>query len=196
MRESTNKPNMGEWLKSSLAKAAFNSEHEAARRGSTDMNYKVLGVLASLLLTMASCSSPEEEIRSEFDAFSSSNSTLLYEYKDSSSSATGDCAGMFIDRWYGSEVSYSDIVKMYEDQLPKRGWTLWPEDVVRIWRKQTQAGLFSWHIEAFAGESTTDPQGEHELPDSFLREAANYSTVYVISVTYKGNFAAKRCFGK
>ncbi len=161
-----------------------------------NVNYKVLGILASLFLTLAACSSPEEEIRREFDAFPPSNSTLLYEYKDSESGATGDCAGMFIDRWYGSEVAYNDLVKTYEDQLPKKGWTLWPEDVVRIWRKQTQASLFSWHIEAFTGKSTTDLHGYHKLPDSLLREAANYSTAYVVSVSYMSSFAAKRCFGK
>jgi hypothetical protein len=167
-----------------------------AKRGFTNVNNKMLGILASLFLSLASCSSPEKQIQGEFDAFSSSNSTLLYEYEFTSSSATGDCGGMNIDRWYGSEVTYSDITKMYEDQLLEKGWTLWPEHVVRIWRKQTQAGLFSFYITAFTSKSMANLRNEYKLPDSLLREAAQYSTGYLISIGYMSTFAAQRCFGK
>ncbi len=104
--------------------------------------------------------------------------------------------------WYISgrditvHMSYSDLVKMYEDRLLDKGWALWPEDVVRIWRKRTQMGLFSWHILAFSRESMTNPQGEYKLPDSFLREVAKYPTAYVVSLTYMDNIHAKRCLGK
>ena len=155
-------------------------------------NCKFAVLLASVLLILTSCSSVEEQIRVEFDTLSPPNSTLLYEYTDTYSGATGDCAGRFIDRWYGSEIAYKDLVEMYEDQLSNRGWVLWPENVARIWRKQSQTGLFSLHIQAFTDEDTI----LYELPASFLHEAANYPTVYVISLTYKSSSAAKRCFGR
>jgi hypothetical protein len=41
-----------------------------------------------------------------------------------------------------------------------------------------------------------NPVGLYELPASFLLEAANYPTVYAISLSYMSNFAAKRCFGR
>jgi hypothetical protein len=159
-------------------------------------NCKFAVLLTSALLILVSCSSAEEQIRTEFDTLSPPNSTLLYEYTDTSSSATGDCAGMFIDRWYGSEIAYSDLVGMYEDQLWGEGWVLWPEDVVRIWRKQGQTSLFSLHMQELTDQDMGNPVGLYELPASFLLEAANYPTVYAISLSYMSNFAAKRCFGR
>lgn len=159
-------------------------------------NCKFAVLLASALLILASCSSAEEQIRTEFDTLSPPNSTLLYEYADTYSGATGDCAGMFIDRWYGSEIAYNDLVEMYEDQLWDEGWVLWPEDVVRIWRRQGQTGLFSLSIHDLPDEYKGNPRGLYELPASFLHEAANYPTAYVISLRYMSNSAAKRCFGR
>lgn len=159
-------------------------------------NCKILGLLVSVMLIVASCRSPEERIEAEYNTFSLPNSTLLYEYIDTYSGATESCSGMFIDRWYGSEATYDDLTTILEDQLSTRGWVLWPEDVVRIWRKQTQTGLFGLSMLALTGEEVTNPRGLYELPTSFFHETANYSTVYVISLTYMDASHVKRCFGK
>jgi len=158
-----------------------------------------LGVLISLVFLLASCTSPEQLIRTRFntDTFSVPNTTLLYEYTDSYSSATGDCAGMFIDRWYGSGMNYQDIVEIYEGRLADdRGWELWPEDVARIWRKQTKDGLFSMSTVALKNKNGSNPLGIYKLPGSFLQETNKYSTTYAISLRYMSNFGVRKCFKK
>lgn len=131
------------------------------------------------------------------DVFAVPDTTLIYEYQDAYSSATGDCAGMFIDRWYGSEMSYENIVKSYEKKFLDDGnWALRPEDATRIWRKQTQNELFSISIEAFTNQNESNPLHVYDLPDSLLQATTNYSTVYGISLSYMSKYSAKKCFEK
>lgn len=161
------------------------------------LDYKIfLGMLVGALLVLTSCRSAEEKIQAEVKSLSLPNSRLLYEYIDTYSGATGSCAGTFIDRWYGSETEYNSLIKVYEDQLLEDGWILWPEDVVRIWRKQSQRGLFSMHMQMLTSQDTSNPQGLYKLPESFWLEAANYPTIYVVSITYMDAVHTKHCFGK
>ncbi|NIW46904.1 MAG: hypothetical protein GWN30_19775 [Gammaproteobacteria bacterium] len=156
----------------------------------------ILILLAGISMILTSCSSEQEKIQAEFNTNVLSNSTLLYEYTDTFSGATNNCAGTFIDKWYGSEDVYQDVVKLYDEHLLNTGWVLWPEDVGRIWRKQNRAGLFSLSMTTLTKKRTTNPRGLYHLPDSLLLEAANYPTVYVISVRYMDAVHVKRCFGK
>lgn len=161
--------------------------------------YKILGLLISAYLLLISCTSPEEKTRTEFNtnAFSVPNTTLLYEYTDTYSNATGSCAGMFIDRWYGSEISYESIVESYEKNLAAdKEWVLWPEDVARIWRKQTKNELFSMSIEALTIQDTNNPLHLYDLPVSLLQARVQYPTVYGISLKYLSKYGAKKCFKK
>lgn len=160
------------------------------------LHCKFLGLLISILLLLTACSSTEERIWVEYDILSPPDSALLYEYTDNFSGATGSCAGMFTDRWYGSKLSYDQLTEILEKQLLGKGWVLWPEDVTQIWRKQSQMGLFSLSLQILTEEDTGNPQGLYKLPDSFLSEAANYPTVYVISLKYMDAFHEKHCFGK
>lgn len=152
-----------------------------------------LGVLVCIFLVLTSCRSTEEKIKAEVKTLSLPNSTLLYEFTDTYSGATGNCAGRFIDRWYGSETEYNNLIKVYEDQLLQEGWTLWPEDVVKIWRKQSQIGLFSIYTQTLTSQHTSNPRGQYDLPESFWLEAANYPTVYVVSISYMDAVHTRRC---
>jgi hypothetical protein len=159
------------------------------------LNNKLLYVLIGILLILVACSSATTKIEVEYNKLTSADSILLYEHIDTSSGATGACAGTFVDRWYGSKLPYEDLIEIYENQLPDKGWVLWPEDVVRIWRKRNASGLFGFYMQAFNGDKI-NPRGLYELPDTFMLEAADHSTVYVISMTYMDNFHTRRCFGK
>jgi hypothetical protein len=161
--------------------------------------FEFLGLLICAWLLCVSCTSPEEKTRTEFNTnvFSVPDTTLLYEYTATSSSATGSCAGMFIDRWYGSELSYKSIVERYEKNLvAAKDWVLWPEDVARIWRKQTQNELFSVSIEALTSQDTSNPLGLYDLPASLLQTRRKYPTVYGISLRYLSKYGAEKCFKK
>ena len=108
------------------------------------------------------------------------------------SSATGDCAGVVVDKWYGSEMDYQEIVERYEKKFTNdEEWTLWSEDVARIWRKQTSNALFSMSIHVLENMDGSNPVHLYQLPDSFLQEAVKYPTVYAVSLRYSG---AKKCF--
>ena len=158
---------------------------------------KSLGFLIGLSILLVSCSSPEEQIRDEFDTdlFSMPTSTLLYEYADTYSSATGDCAGVVVDKWYGSEMDYQEIVERYEKKFTDdEEWTLWSEDVARIWRKQTSNALFSMSIHVLENMDRSNRVQLYQLPDSFLQEAAEYPTVYAVSLRYMSKYAANKCF--
>ena len=155
---------------------------------------RFLGFLIGLSILLVSCSSPEEQIRVEFDTdlFSIPPSTLLYEHADTYSSATGDCAGVVVDKWYGAETDYQEIVETYEGRFTDdEEWILWPEDVVRIWRKQTSNALFSMSIHVLENMDGSNPVHLYQLPDSFLQEAVKYPTVYAVSLSYTGD---KKCF--
>ena len=160
-------------------------------------NYKMIGFLVSLFLIIMSCQSNQDRIQTQLDAFSIPNSTLLHKHSGVSSSATGNCAGTFIDYWYGSDIPYNDIDIILENEFFGNRWGLWPEDVVRIWRKQTETGLFSLSKQVTTKENITNVSGGlYKLPDSLYHEVKNYSTIYIISLDYMASSNAKSCFGK
>ena len=156
------------------------------------------GVLIALILVLtSSCTSAESRLKAEFDVLPQTASTLLYEYEGTSAGATGECAGTFLHRWYGSAMAVEDVVKMVEDSLSDYGWTILPDEVGKIWSKENKEGLYQVSLNIFdTPKAISQEQGLYKLPDPFMSQATNYQTVYLISMNYTYPSVAKKCFGK
>jgi hypothetical protein len=153
-------------------------------------------VAVAVILYFVLSPKPEQRLMAKFDTLPSTDSTLLYEYGDTSSSATGQCIGIFQDYWYGTALSSEDVINLYSDYFSKNGWNIRPEEVVKIWSQETDDGLYRTVIDVFADQAViSQEQGYYRLPDSVLLEATHYQTVYLLSMTYMSPLAAKRCFG-
>ena len=123
-------------------------------------------------LGLVSCTPPKERLISKFDALPQIDSVLLYEYSDAFYSASGECIGTFLDRWYGTSTSSEDVTKLYSASLPKNGWSIWPEDVVEIWSLQNSDGLYRTGVNVYNDPATiSQQQADYQLPDSFYLEA-------------------------
>jgi len=154
-------------------------------------------LLAFVVIGLTSCASSEERLNSMFEALPQIDSTLLFEYSDTYSSATGECVGVFLDRWYGTSTTSEDVTALYFASLPKDGWNIWPEDVVEIWSLQNSDGLFRMTVDVYNDPgSISQQQANYQLPNSFYPEASHYRTVYLVSMTYRSPAAAERCFGR
>src|SRR5262245_8005252 len=125
------------------------------------------------VLGLASCASPDERINTQFDNLPQADSTLLYKYGDASSSATGECSGVFQHRWYGTATSKGDVEKFYTDYLTDNGWSVWSGEAVEIWSQKESEGLYRIGVTVF-----TDPgdisqeQGSYQLPKTVWLEAS------------------------
>jgi len=145
---------------------------------------------------LSSCASPEERIKAQFDTLPQPDSTLLYEYGDASSSATGDCSGVFLHRWYGTAMNKEDVAKFYTDYLTNNGWSIWSGEAVEIWSREGKDGLYRTHIDIFTDPKTiSQEQGNYQLPETVLMETSQHPTIYLLSMTYMVSRAAKKCFG-
>jgi len=145
---------------------------------------------------LSACVSPEEHIKAQFDALPQTDSTLLYEYSASFSSATGDCAGVFMHRWHGTAMSKEDVAKFYTDYLTNHGWSIRSEEVVEIWSREDEDGLYRTGVSVFTDPRTiSQEQGDYQLPETVLLETSQHPTVYLLSMTYMVPYAAKKCFG-
>lgn len=145
---------------------------------------------------LSACVSPEERIKAQFDTLPQPDSTLLYEYSASSSSATGDCAGVFMHRWYGTAMSTEDVAKFYADYLANHGWGIRPEEVVEIWSREDKDGLYRIGVDVFVDpKAISQEQGDYQLPATVLLETSQHATVYLLSMTYMVPYATKKCFG-
>ena len=154
-----------------------------------------LAILIAWLLP--ACTSSEERITAQFDTLPQIDSTILYEYSAAYSSATGDCGGTFQDRWYGTSMSAEDVEKLFSDYLSLNGWSIWPEEVIEIWSREDDDGLYRMSVDIFAeAAEISQEQASYKLPKSVLVEASQYQTIYLLSMTYKTLYAAKKCFGR
>ncbi len=159
--------------------------------------YRSLWITMLLVFVLTSCVSAEERLNSKFDTLPEVDSTLVYEYGAEYSGATGRCTGVFLDRWYGTELDAETVLKLYSDGFLKDGWAIWPEDVVEIWSMESNDGLYRTGLDVFAeSTSVSQEQADYRLPDSVFREFSHYRTVYLLSMTYRSSSVAKRCFGK
>lgn len=156
-----------------------------------------LWIAMLVVFVLPSCVSAEEGLKSKFDTLPEIDSILVYEYSAEYSGATGRCTGVFLDRWYGTELNAETVSKLYSDSFLKDGWVIWPEDVVEIWSMESNDGLYRTGLDVFAEPiSVSQEQADYRLPDSVFRELSRYRTVYLVSMTYRSLAVARRCFGK
>lgn len=151
-------------------------------------------VLISLL---TSCTSDEERLSAQFDALPEVKSVLLYQHSSEFSGAAGRCKGTLLDRWYGTDLEPKIISELYEEHLLAKGWSIWPEEVVEIWSKEGENGLYRVHIDVFADPANiSQQQGGYRFPDSEYAELSLHKTVYLLNVTYMSSSEATECFDR
>ena len=159
--------------------------------------YSSLWIAIFLVFVLASCVSVEERLNNKFDTLPEVESTLIYEYTDVFSGATGQCHGTFLVRWFGTDLDAETVLKLYSDAFSEQGWIIRPEDVVEIWSIEGDKGLYRAGSSAFADPTViSQEQGSYRLPDSVFRELPRYRTVYLITITYSSSSVVKRCFGR
>lgn len=151
----------------------------------------------ALVLVLTSCVSAEERLYSQFDALLRVDSSLIYESSSEFSGATGRCKGTFLDRWYGTTLDAETVSKLFTDDFSRKGWIIWPEEVVEIWSLESNDGLYRAHLDIFADPiSVSQEQSNYRLSDSVFHELAQYPTVFLLGMTYMSSSEAKKCFGK
>jgi hypothetical protein len=78
-----------------------------------------------------------------------------------------------------------------------KGWSIWPEEVVEIWSKEGENGLYRVHIDVFADPAKiSQQQGSYRFPDSEYAELSLQKTVYLLSITYMSSSEATECFDR
>lgn len=158
-------------------------------------NKWLLWLIVLLAFGLAACTSPEDLLTTQLDALPQDD-VLLYKHTDTASGATGQCVGLFQDRWYGTALNAEEVVQRYVAYFPANGWQIWPSEVVEIWSQEDEAGLYRVSTTIYANLTDIDQeQGHYQLPDSLLLEAAQYQTIYLLSMTYMTPYAAEKCFG-
>ena len=159
--------------------------------------YSSIWIVIFLVFVLTSCVSTEERLNNKFDTLPDVESTLIYEYTDVFSGATGQCHGTFMVRWFGTDLETQTVSKLYSDAFSEKGWVIWPEEVVEIWSIEGDNGLYRAGVSVYADPtSISQEQGSYRLPDSVFRELSRYRTVYLLSITYSSSSVVKRCFGK
>jgi len=159
--------------------------------------FSSLWITIVIVLVLTSCVSAEERLNNKFDTLPEVESTLIYEYTDVFSGATGQCHGTFLVRWFGTDLDAETVSKLYSDGFSEKGWIIRPEEVVEIWSIEGDHGLYRTRPSVFVDPTgISQEQGSYRLPDSVFRELPRYRTVYLISMTYSSSSVAKRCFGK
>jgi hypothetical protein len=161
------------------------------------MRYGLFCLVLAITLTLTSCVSAKNKLNAKFDTLPQIGSTLLYDYSAVFSGATAECRGTLLHRWYGAAIDAEAVTKLYSDSLAKNGWSIWPEEVIKIWSIEGQDGLFRVGVDTFtAADNISKEQGSYQLPDSVLLEATNYQTIYLINMVYMSPSEAKSCFGR
>ena len=159
--------------------------------------YSSIWIVIFLVFVLTSCVSTEERLNNKFDTLPDVESTLIYEYTDVFSGATGQCHGTFMVRWFGTDLETQTVSKLYSDAFSEKGWVIWPEEVVEIWSIEGDNGLYRAGVSVYEDPtSISQEQGSYILPDSVFRELSRYRTVYLLSITYSSSSVVKRCFGK
>jgi hypothetical protein len=150
-----------------------------------------------MVLGLASCTSPDERINAQFDTLPLQDSIFLYQYGAASSSATGDCGGVFQHRWYGTATSQEEIANFYADYLSDNGWSILPGEAVKIWSRSGSDGLYRTGVTIFADSADiSQEQGSYQLPEKTLLSFTEYRTIYILSMTYMSPRMAEKCFGQ
>lgn len=171
--------------------------------GSREANMKLgrghfwLALATVTALVATSCASAEDLLKAKFGTLPQVDATLLYEYGDVSSGATGKCIGIFFDRWYGTTLDAKTVAKIYSDGFAESGWSIRPDEVVEIWSIESEDGLYRAGLDTFSDPTAiSQEQGGYKLPDAVLYDAVRYQTVYLLSMVYMSRYAADKCFGQ
>lgn len=161
---------------------------------------RILAVLIAIALAVVGCDSSNQQTRGEIDKFEPQSVVKLHEKLSTSTSATGECASTVLHRWYGSDDTYNDLVKLYESYLMGEGWQLKPNSITRIWQIQRENGLFRFYLEDFSSKDVKQLRSYQMvygvLPESFMHDISGYRTVYLVSLSFSYSDVAKRCSGK
>jgi hypothetical protein len=161
------------------------------------LRYSSMWIAIFLIFVLTSCVSAEERLNNKFDTLPEVESTLIHEYSDVFSGASGRCHGTFLDRWFGTELDAETVSKLYSDSFSEKGWIIWPEEVVEIWSIEGDNGLYRAGLDVFADPTNISrQQADYRLSESVLHELSRYRTVYLLSITYSSLSVVKKCFGK
>ena len=92
-------------------------------------------------------------------------------------------------------MSDQDVTNFYSDYFSDNGWSVRPEEVVEIWSREDDDGLYRIGVSVFTDPADiSQEQGSYRLPASVILEAAHYQTVYLVSMFYMTPYAAEKCF--
>ena len=150
----------------------------------------------AILTMLTSCTDPKTLLSVELDTFPNPKSTLLYEYSAVSSSATGDCSGTFMHRWYGTSINIEEITEIFSNFFFENDWNIRPGEAVEIWSKKNKEGLYRAGLSTYTDPSAiSQEQGSYRLPDSVLQDFTQHQTIYLLGMTFMYPRPAEKCFG-
>jgi hypothetical protein len=159
---------------------------------------KSVALLLCSTISLAACIAPGEKVEAlisqQLAVFEEPEGTLLFEESFTTSSATGECAGLVSDLWYGTNRSFAEIQRAYEGELEENDWEIWPEDVVEIWRKEERPGVYSFSISDHTNDLDAD-QFYYSISDEALSRAMDFTTIYRARASFLYSWVAKRCYG-
>ncbi len=160
--------------------------------GSTSLT-TVLALVVVLYVTLSPTS--EERIQEEFDLLSPyEQGTFLYEHTSTSSSATGECASVMNEHWYGLKTDINDerLVEWHSNQLINNGWHQKDE----FWTKEVKSGHFTFHLDFYPyAQNIESIDGHPFVPKEVLNQLSNFPTVYLLSMGFMTSSSKERCFG-
>ncbi len=157
--------------------------------------------LCGIALSLAAClfaptGSDTKRVEQQFESFKPPvNAFLLYEHTFSDMGATGACAAVYIDRWYGTAESFDEVQLSYTAQINSGEWKIWPEDVSEIWRKETSEGLYSLIVRGFSNNLNAE-RASYTIPDDIREQMKTYPTIYLVGLGFMRASEVEQCFGK
>ena len=156
---------------------------------------RVLIVLRLVLfLLLIGCVASENSVVTEFRKLEHSKSTLIHTETFPTSSATGECSGRANDWWYGTEETGDELIRDFIKQLSRNGWDIWSSDQDKVWRKETDRGLFTFSLYVFNSVEQINPnRAFYNLSDAVLHEMSRYETIYVATLSHMSPADTVRC---
>jgi hypothetical protein len=159
-------------------------------------NARLILVLSMTVVTLIACTpySPEELLTTQIDTVAPNDpgSILVFEQFSTSSAATGACKSTWVDRWYGTDDSFDEVREGYQAKIAE-AWETWPEDVVPIWRLESENGLFSSVLVDVSGGINPEREG-YVLPEFAIQELEDHPTAYLLRLGHMSVSQTRRCF--
>jgi hypothetical protein len=137
--------------------------------------------------------------------FPEPETVLLYEQSFTSSSFAGSCIGGNNHRWYGTNLSFDEVLSVYVAQLTEDGWMRDPDYPERVWRTEERAniwtmGEYSFAIFDYSDEVASSENGRqpqlyyYTIPPEVFSEMENFRTVYFVSMYFVTSNTIRRCY--